>query len=627
MLHDRYAERLQALLIHRRSWQPHPADSGAWSRLPRALRASYLQKGEEALAYGWPALPATVFLEFVRAGDRAHYEALQMARRKALCALVLAECVDGEGRFLDAIANGVWVTCEESFWGLPAHLYAQKQGPGLPDVEDITVDLFAGEALGLLAWTHYLLGERLDNVSPMIRPRIVHEAERRVLRPCLERDDFWWMGFRNHPLEDKPRVNNWTPWICSNWLAGALLLEDDSACRVAAIRKILRILDVFIHSYHGDGGCDEGPSYWNHAAGALFDSLELLHSATGGGVDIFAEPVIQNMGRYIYRAQIADNYFVNFADASALLRPPPSLLFRYGKAIGDPHMTAMGAWAAREQKTAVIGPEGSLGRQLPALFSLPALLETPPAQPLPRDVWLGGIQFFAARDTGGSAEGFFVAAKGGHNGESHNHNDVGNVIVYRDGKPLLVDAGVETYSAKTFGQDRYTLWTMQSAYHTLPVFNETQQSHGRQFSARDPSCQINDEEAVFEVDIAGAYPPEAGVESCVRSVTLRRGLEVVIVDEFVLDHHGGPMTMHLLTPCGVDVLKGVLHLRERPLGRDRRTGVGTVRFDESACSVTIERISISDPRLGRVWGDHLKRIIFTRTQNELHGTLRFHISQ
>ena len=49
-----------------------------------------------------------------------------------------------------------------------------------------------------------------------------------------------------------------------------------------------------------------------------------------------------------------------------------------------------------------------------------------------------------ARVTERSSDGFYVAAQGGHNAESHNHNDVGNFIVFLNGKPVIVDVGVET---------------------------------------------------------------------------------------------------------------------------------------------------------------------------------------
>lgn len=81
------------------------------------------------------------------------------------------------------------------------------------------------------------------------------------------------------------------------------------------------------------------------------------------------------------------------------------------------------------------------------------------------------------------SEGLYLAAKGGHNAESHNHNDVGNFIVYADGYPAISDVGVETYTAKTFSAQRYDIWTMQSAFHNLPIINGFMQKNGGNFKA------------------------------------------------------------------------------------------------------------------------------------------------
>ena len=83
----------------------------------------------------------------------------------------------------------------------------------------------------------------------------------------------------------------------------------------------------------------------------------------------------------------------------------------------------------------------SLPRQLPELFTLGEMADTPAAPPLPRDVWLPETQVMVARAQGGSTAGLYLAAKGGHNAESHNHNDVGHFIVYADGRPVLIDIG------------------------------------------------------------------------------------------------------------------------------------------------------------------------------------------
>ncbi len=136
MLAQRYQlTQLHDLLTVRERWQPYPTiqERAPWQALPAALRQSSVAAGVAALDYGWPALPATLFLQFARNGNRRNYEIPHFERRGRLNELVIAECVEDEGRFLDDIVNGLWAICEESFWGVPAHIGAQASGRGLPD--------------------------------------------------------------------------------------------------------------------------------------------------------------------------------------------------------------------------------------------------------------------------------------------------------------------------------------------------------------------------------------------------------------------------------------------------------------------------------------------------------------
>ncbi len=188
---------LKAILKPRDQWKPFPtaADRAGWEALPEAVRGAQIALGERALTLPWPHLDATTYLQFARTGNRSQYEAPYFVRRDILGTLVIAECCEGKGRFLDAITNAVWSICEESSWVLPAHMYIQGDEPGLPDTAAPVVDLFAAETAALVAWTVYLVGDALQSVSPLIRARLEREIDARVLTPNLERDDFWWMGF------------------------------------------------------------------------------------------------------------------------------------------------------------------------------------------------------------------------------------------------------------------------------------------------------------------------------------------------------------------------------------------------------------------------------------------------
>ena len=616
---------LRDLLVPRADWHPYPTveDRPAWEALPDSVRDGLCASGERALEREWPHTLAVRYLDYARDGNRSRYEDVHFRRRGMLASLALAECVENQGRYLDEIANGIWLICEESSWCLPAHIGAQRAGSGLPDTREPIVDLFSAETSALLAWVDDLLGARMDAVSPLIRPRVRREIDARVLTPCLERDDFWWMGFT--PSE----VNNWNPWINSNWLASALLVEADPERRVAAVAKSVRSLDRFLGPYPRDGGCDEGPSYWGRAGASLLDCLELLYSATDGRVDVYGEPLVREIGRFIYRVQIEGRYFVNFSDASAIVSPPPAVVYRYGQRTGDADMMALGAWLAVDQDLPHPREDrmGSLGRVLPALFSLGEIGAVEPQQPLPRDVWLDEVEVMVARDQAGSSVGLYVAAKGGHNDESHNHNDVGNFLVYIGGRPLLVDVGVETYTRKTFSAERYDIWTMQSAYHSLlPAIDGVQQAPGRSFAARDADYAADERSARFSLDIAGTYTPEAKLQSWRRTITLHRGQDVEVVDSYVLEEPAGEIALSLLTPCEVDVeTAGRVVLSESALPGGRRTAGGALSYDADRFTLAIEAISIGDDRLGGVWGEGLTRLVFTARNPAQQDTWTFRV--
>jgi hypothetical protein len=607
---------LKDILIPADEWRPHPkwADRKAWTLPTDAMRRAHILRGEAAAKFEWPVAPATFFLDYQRTGNRTRWQGqVRDARRNALGDLVMAECLEGNGRFIDNIIDGIWTTCEETFWGVPAHMSRQKAGVGLPDVEEPIVDLFAAEAAALLAWTWYLVGDQLDTHSSLIGDRIKLEINRRILMPCQDRN-FNWMGFDN----PERRVNNWNPWIISNWLTCALIIEADQVLRAKLVARALQALDNFIDPYPKDGGCDEGPGYWNRAGGTLYDCLEILLSASNARIDVYDDPVIQEIGRFPHRTQISGSYFVNFADAAARVSLPPSVIFGYGKRIGDPDMMAIGAWSAGVEKLAEAGMDDSLGRQLRSLPLLEEILATEPRQPLPDTTWLPDIEVVCARDKTGTTDGFFVAAKGGHNEESHNHNDIGHFVVYLDGCPLIVDIGVENYTSKTFGPDRYDIWTMNSQHHSLPTVNGVQQSPGGEFRAQNVVHTADSDTVTFGCDISSAYGNDAGIEVWNREISFARGSHVVVTDNFELSK-AESLEMNLMTPCKVSVDGNTVTFTEVPLSAGLTSASGKLTFDSDAFTVSthVHPLAEIDFKLGNPWGETLTRIVFIAKQPKL----------
>jgi len=619
MLKERYVnDKLSSVLTPQKDYKPYPKieDRAAWESLPEQVRDKLIREGEKYLGFEWPATPLVRFLDFQRNGNRSRYERLYFLRRHALAHLLMAECVEDQSRFLDDIANGIWCICEESTWVVPAHIVQ------LPDVEDHIIDLFSSETANLLAWTYYLIKSRLDRVSTRIAERIRLETRKRIFEPYLKRNDFWWMGIIK---DENHHVNNWNPWINSNCLAAFLLMEEDESRRTEAVAKIMTTLDHFLDMYHDDGGCDEGPGYWVRAGASLFDCLELLYDVSGGEIDIYHETKIQNIGRYIYRVYIDDDYFINFADGGARMKIDPFLVYRFGRRIGDEYLTSLAAafyQREREQSLDQIAHFSPL-RVLPALQIFEELDEFQGGLPYVRDVWMDGIQVMVAREKEGTAEGLYLATKGGHNNESHNHNDVGNFIVFSDGKPVFIDVGVETYTAKTFSKDRYDIWTMQSAFHNLPTVNGIMQHAGEAYRAAKVKYSSNDEMAEVSLDIASAYPGEAGIRSWIRTCRMIRGpkARIEVIDDFQLEDASDDVLLTLMTPCEPYVGSGEISLPPQDACHV------TMEFDDDILSASYERIEIQDSRLLQSWGDHIYRILLKLKDPVKEGRIVIRITQ
>ena len=613
------SEKLASVLVPREKFHPFPTASEreAWAALSAETRKAIVDRGQAALAEPWPALPATLYLQYVRIGNRSNYEGPYFARRNRLHDLVLAECAEGKGRFIDEIVNGIWLICEETSWCIPAHVGASADGRGLPDIRQPVVDLFAADTGATMAWTSYLLGPQLDKVTPLVRKRIAAEVQSRILDMTLSRN-FGWMGF-----DTQSPLNNWTPWINSTWLTATLLLERDEARRRQAVARSMASIDLFLNRYPEDGGCDEGPGYWGQAGGSLFDCLELLHWASKGAIDAYQNRLVQEIGKYIYKAHIACDWYVNFADAAAKQSVNGPLIWRYGRRIGDEPMMAFGACHAKAIRGQL---RGQLGRDLPELFQTKDMSSTKNDEPLLRDVWLPDIGVMTARSTGGTVNGLYLAAQGGHNAESHNHNDVGNFIVFVDGKPALIDVGAPVYSAKTFSSRRYEIWVMQSGYHNCPTINGIMQGAGRQFESRQVAWRSDDKVAELSMDIAAAYPAEAKVKSWKRMHRLNRGDEpsIQIIDQYVLDGPGKQIALSLMTPCQAAVIAP---------GKLALTGGGDaqprafIEFDATKLQPRIETIPTDDARLEAVWGQCVYRILLQQDNPPEAGEYRVRITR
>lgn len=626
---------------------PYPAysDREAWEKIAGAAAPALVRKGEELLGYEWKNIPLSAYLEYERTGERYVMQAPFESNRRALNALIVAELVEGRGRFIDQIANGVWYSCNMPSWVLSAHQVRQKSRRALPDTRENIIDLASAGYGATIALAWHFFHDAFDRLDPSLNYTIEKSLKTKILDPFLDpsvRKANWWMADNWKP---GMIVNNWNPWCNSNVLVCFLVMEKDPERFREAIETSLHSVDQFINYVKADGACEEGPAYWDAAGGKLYDYLQLLYYASEGRFSIMDNPMVKNIGEYIVRSYIGDGYVVNFADATARLRPEPTLIMRFGKATGSSLMTGFAMYLMADSKTeGFTSPMPVMGndtfRSLESLRTAEEMreeadsLESLAAESsfdrvlsdlyTPECTWYPETEFAYFRNR----EGWFAAAKGGFNNESHNHNDAGTFILYIDNVPIFVDAGVGTYTKQTFSEDRYSIWTMQSNWHNLPLINGTSQIFGSEFKACDVSCDL--EGRKFSADISKAYSGAASCRKWVRSYSLEEN-SFVISDRFELSERILPDSVNFL-------VQGEVFLPGEDCGDGQtvpegsivvRNGGKAVRMTYSrTLTPSVEVMELGDPRLSGIWGPVLRRISLAgREKAPLRGTLKFVVTE
>lgn len=585
-------------------WLPRYGDSYWRDSIPETMRQSYIKFGEQYIKKSWNSLPVSAFAEYRKIGNRSHYESLLFEKRRQFAALVMAEIVEMKGRFLSDIINGINSTLDETWWGLPAHYNYEE-----PRADFQYVDIFNAETGSLVAYTRYMFSDVIDVYSPFLTRRIDSEICRRILKPTAG-NKYWW----------KYATNNWNPWICSNWLACVLFCEHDESLKKEAIKQINKACEVFYNAYPADGGCNEGPHYWNRAAASLFEVCYLLTMSKNESKVHLYDSKLKKMGSYIYAMYAGNGYEINFADTHgyrAFLNV--NIAYPYGLMTGDKMLCQYAAWMGQKNEeihnpVKLFNKSGnwpSLGRELIFLLHIQTFLKEQPCEPIIKEVWLPDLQIMTARTS--STSPLFVAYKGGNNGESHNHNDVGSFIVYSKEGPLLIDLGVGEYTAKTFSDNRYEIWTMQSDYHNLPRINGYSQNEGVQYHAK----VINNREGFLTLDISNAYPKNAKVDKWYRTVSTRSRNKIDVTEDFLLTSYEGVTQLMFITPIEPRIFKkGMITLEG-----------SCIVYNSSQLKPHIEDISSKlDSVMKRIWGQHLYRIILEVSSKSLKQRIKYSIT-
>jgi len=584
---------------------PPSAEREAWNEVRTQLGeeavAECIDRAERAAGSAIPALPATLFLEFQRTGQREGYQAPRQQRRQMLSALTIAECLENRGRFLDAILDVAWAICEESSWVLPAH---QRT---LTDSHYPIIDLGVAMTALDLAEMDLLVGKRLD---PLLGKRIRDEVDRRCTTPYLTRHDHWWLY-----NTQRRRVNNWNA-VCNGGLVGAALyLEPDPARLAAVIARAARSLDDYLETFDADGGSSEGPGYWSYGFGYYTVLAHLVEQRTGGEIRFLDGERLRQIAAYPLRTVLSRGVYVNFSDCDPDAAPEQLLLNFLANRLDRPDLAALG----QAQHTAA--QRDSLPWALRRLFWQPPA-DTPAQFTPARHDWFSGMLWMVARVDPADPEALVLAAKGGHNGEMHNQNDVGNFIVHINRESLIADVGRGRYTKAYFGPERYEHFVNSSLGHSVPVPNGFLQRVGEQHAAHLLEHSADAEKDTLDLELKGAYPAEAGLHSLRRQLTLHRAAHadaprgwIELVDTVQFAKDPGTFETALTTFNEVEIgLNGVII---RGIHGQLRVG-----FDPDIVNVHSDLHEDIDFSRGPM---DVQRIVFARKERVQQGAIRLEL--
>lgn len=634
------------------SWFPYPAykDREGWNAMMGEHVPYVIKAGEKYLDYKWQSVDATSYLAYERTGDRAVMEKPLSDNRIALNSLMMAELAEGKGRFIDQIINGTWHLAHMESWVLSAHLPRQHSGRALPDPDQQIIDLGSAPLGAEMAVAYHFFQETFDQIDPVISKVIYNAVEKQIFEPYLNVDNQasqWWLAY---DLKPGFVINNWNPWCNADVMLACLLIDKNQERRQKAIRQSLKSVDKFLGYIKTDGACEEGPAYWGHAAGKLYDYLQIMYDATGGRLSLFNDPQIMSMGEYISRSYVGDQWVVNFADASARLSMTVPLIYNYGTAIGSNEMCDFAVYNLMDKKNGrfkkpvptiwkdmfrvleslkCIAPVTERVNQLNAEIAGGMSLDEC-ARKLRKDVpaftWYPETEFYYVKN----ASDWFFAAKGGHNNESHNHNDIGTFLLYKGSVPVFVDAGVGTYTKKTFSSERYTIWSMLSDWHNLPVINGKTQMNGGQYHSSDVYAGTKGRSKIFRLDISGAYRAGTDCNSWVREYNVSDKL-LTITDTYDLKKRNAPDVLNFLVQ-GKVLLPGDSTSRGYVVKPSEvvieNQGVAFRVAHPAGLVPSISVMELDDPRLSNVWGPSLRRVSFTGGETApIKGKYVFKISE
>jgi len=490
------------------------------------------EEAERLLNEPMQELSYSLFKIFSETGSRLEYERIYFARRRHLNTFVLMTLLQPENNlYKRAMHDVIWSICNEYTWCLPAHLKGisetKRVTATFDEEEQHTIDLFAAETAFTLSEIFQLTKDLLD---PLLRHRIIQEIYRRVLRP-----------FKNQSYGWETATHNWASVCAGSVGATALHLLDDESELAHVLDRVLKTMDYYLEGFNDDGTCLEGYGYWQYGFGYYVYFADLLKKKTKNQVNLFNQEKVHQIALFQQKTFLYKSTVVNFSDAQ-----PSASVF-----LGLSHYLAHLYDDVDIPETALRAPytEDHTSRWAPAFRNLlwfdPQLVGHPWRD---ESYYLEKSEWLVSRHVTEGTQ-FSFAAKGGHNAEPHNHNDIGHFILQCNDEVFLKDLGNGLYNDEYFGDKRYDFFCNGSHGHSVPIINGERQQEGEKHQAVIQNANINQEIIHFKMDMTQAYLIPT-LEQLTRSLTWEKTESPILTltDHYKFTDNPTSVIERLITP-------------------------------------------------------------------------------
>ncbi|MBO5357373.1 MAG: heparinase II/III family protein [Clostridia bacterium] len=367
---------------------------------------------------------------------RLQFDHLQSA---ALMALIYPE----NEEYYNNLLKIVWAYLNEYAWAPLGHYTEYYYGKTPKDFDNGLIDIFAASAGFALAEVKNLFKDRFPR---LLQDRISHEIKRHIIDPYKTRKFFW-----------ESHDNNWTA-VCAGAVGGTLIYEDPDAF-FENQERLHKSMECYLASYKNDGMCVEGVGYWYFGFGFFASYAMLEREITNGEVDWFKKPKIKEISKFLQKTFLLKDVLVTFSDSSVKQK--------YFIGLHQMLRTVYGDEIERLPK--------ELGQVVydntHFNFALRSVIYH--SEDNFTDKMATNITY-SVEDSAyliKRTDNYGFACKGGNNGESHNHIDVGTFIIARNGKQIICDIGAGPYEDGYHTDRRYTFFHPSAYAHNLPILD------------------------------------------------------------------------------------------------------------------------------------------------------------